>query len=173
MEYPPGAETEAPTATMSLYIFDKDGTLIYPVASRPGNVVGEQIPKPGVIDKLAELRSAGHQIAIATNQGGVAWGLISRAQAYRLAHDAGEKVGGVDAIAVCCYDPKATGRYASKRYAQDSARRKPHPGMLLDLMRRLGYARPETILVGDSETDEQAALAAGVQFIDAADFFEW
>ena len=32
--------------------------------------------KPGVVEKLAELRAAGHQLAIATNQGGVAWGII-------------------------------------------------------------------------------------------------
>lgn len=157
---------------MSLYIFDKDGTLISPIGRRPANLAGEQIPMPGVIDKIAELRAAGHQIAIATNQGGVAWGIISRAQAYRLAHDAGEKVGGVDAIAVCCYDPKAAGRHgAVKRYARDSARRKPQPGMLLDIMKRLDYAPSDTIFVGDSETDEQAAIAAGVQFIDAAVFF--
>lgn len=157
---------------MTLYIFDKDNTLIYPIDHRPANVIGEQIPMPGVIDKLAELRAAGHQIAIATNQGGVAWGLISRAQAYLLAHDAGEKVGGVDAVAVCCYDPKAAGRHgAVKRYARDSIRRKPRPGMLLDLMKRLGYVPSETLFVGDSETDEQAALAAGVRFIHATEFF--
>lgn len=157
---------------MTLYIFDKDNTLIYPIGNRPANVVGEQIPMPGVIDKLAELRAAGHKLAIATNQGGVAWGLMARSQAYHLAHDAGKKVGGVDAVAVCCYDPRAAGkRGADKRYAKPNSHRKPGPGMLYDLMNRLGYEPSDTIFVGDSADDEQAAKSANVRFIHASDFF--
>ena len=159
---------------MTLYIFDKDGTLIHALKGRPATFEAEQHPKPGVVEKLAELRAGGHQIAIATNQGGVAWGIISRSQAYRLANHAGEIVGGVDAVAVCCYDPKAAGRHgADKRYARASSRRKPAPGMLLDLMQRLGYATTETIFVGDSDSDEEAAILADVRFITAADFFGW
>lgn len=157
---------------MSLYIFDKDNTLIYALQGRPATFEAEQHPKPGVVDKLAELRDAGHKLAIATNQGGVAWGIISRSQAYRLAHHAGEIVGGVDAVAVCCYDPKAAGkRGADKRYAKPNSHRKPGPGMLYDLMDRLGYEPSDTIFVGDSADDEQAAKSASVRFIHASDFF--
>ncbi len=155
-----------------LYIFDKDGTLVGGgPGNRPPNKPSEQHPLPGVVEKLAALRKSGHKIAIATNQGGVAWGYISLSTAYRLAHDAADKVGGVDAVAVCPYDERAHGPKARPRYARPSRRRKPAPGMLLDLMRRLGSRPEETVYVGDDDVDRQAAEAAGVRFIWARDFF--
>lgn len=64
---------------MSLYIFDKDGTLLSNVRSRL------ILHRPGVFEKLAELRAAGHKIAIATNQSAVAGGI--RSLTRRNAHD--------------------------------------------------------------------------------------
>ena len=156
-----------------LIIFDKDGTLVGPLGGPPANSIRQQEPLPGVVEKLATLRAQGHALAIATNQGGVAWGIISRSQAYRLAHDAAEKVGGVDGVAVCCYHPGAAGRNPASPYAKASPRRKPAPGMLLGLMRRLGHDPTDTIYVGDRDTDRQAAEAAGVRFTWAQDFFGW
>jgi phosphoglycolate phosphatase-like HAD superfamily hydrolase len=40
-------------------------------------------------------------------------------------------------------------------------------------MRAAGYSPAETLMVGDSDTDKQAAEAAGVRFEWAADFFGW
>jgi len=128
-----------------LYIFDKDGTIVGGLGDRPANTPAEQVPLPGVVEKLAKLRAAGHKLAIATNQGGVAWGFISRSQAYRLAHDAADKVGGVDAVAVCPHDPRAAVRNPGGRYARPCRFRKPEPGLLLGLMRRApGGGRGET-----------------------------
>jgi D-glycero-D-manno-heptose 1,7-bisphosphate phosphatase len=154
-----------------LFIFDKDGTLVAKCGDRPANTPAEQVVLPGVIDRLAGLRAAGHKLALATNQGGVAWGFISLSTAYRLAHDAAQKVGGLDVVAVCPYYPGAKGPRARERYARSSSRRKPRPGMLLDLMQRLGYDPDETVFIGDSETDLQAAEAAGVEFEWADTFF--
>jgi D-glycero-D-manno-heptose 1,7-bisphosphate phosphatase len=154
-----------------LYIFDKDGTLVGGVGNRPANSPVEQEPLPGVVEKLAQLRNAGHALAIATNQGGVAWGFISLSQAYRLAWDAAEKVGGMDAVSVCPYDARARGENARQQYARPSRRRKPDPGMIIDLARRLGYDLGDVAFVGDRESDRQAAEAAGVEFYWANDFF--
>lgn len=154
-----------------LIIFDKDNTLIAGPAGRPANTVAEQVVLPGVVARLSVLRAEGHTIAIATNQGGVAWGFISLSQAYRLAHDAAEKCGGMDAVAVCPYDSRATGPRARRCYARSSDRRKPNPGMILDLARRLNYPLSEVIFVGDRNSDQQAAQAAGVRFAWASDFF--
>lgn len=155
-----------------LYIFDKDGTLVESPAGRPPSRPTEQRLLPRVAEKLAELRAAGHKLAIASNQGGVAWGYISLSQAYRIVHHAADLVGGVDAVAVCPYDPRAAGRPGSRpRYARPSRRRKPAPGMILDLMRRLKVAPEETVYVGDQESDRRAAEAAGVHFAWAEDFF--
>lgn len=126
-----------------LYIFDKDGTLVgSSVAGRPPNTLSEQEVLPNVVETLAKLRAAGHTLSIATNQGGVAWGFISKTTAYRLAHDAARKVGGVDSVAVCCYYRWAQGKRVRPGYAKPSQHRKPNPGMLLDLMERLGFPLP-------------------------------
>jgi len=154
-----------------LYIFDKDGTLIDSFDDRPANTPAEQIALPGVVAKVAELRSAGHALAIATNQGGVAWGFISLSTAYRLAWDAAEKVGGVDAVSVCPYDSRAKGPRARAQYAKVSQRRKPGPGMITELARRLDYPLADTIFVGDRDSDRAAAEAAGVEFVPAEEFF--
>ncbi len=49
---------------------------------------------------------------------------------------------------------------------------KPHPGMILDLMKELGCTPDETYMIGDKQADEQAARAAGVRFIQAKRFFK-
>jgi phosphoglycolate phosphatase len=47
----------------------------------------------------------------------------------------------------------------------DEAPRKPDPTGTLEIMSRLGAAREETVLIGDSRVDCETAAAAGVQFV--------
>ena len=51
--------------------------------------------------------------------------------------------------------------------------RKPRPGLLLKAMAFWGVGPHETLYVGDMDVDEQAALAAGVRFAWAWNFFGW
>lgn len=155
-----------------LYIFDKDGTLIRGLGNRPANTPEEQVVLPGVVEKLAELRAVGHTIAIASNQGGVAWGFLTVKEAQALVEDAAEKVGGVDFWRCCCYDERATSRNPGSRYARKSYRRKPAPGMLREIMRAAGARPTQTIMVGDADSDQAAATATGCGFVWAADFFK-
>jgi len=156
---------------MSLYIFDKDGTL---VTKKSGgdppipNSVEEQVPLPGVTEKCRELKEAGHTLAIASNQGGVAFGYLKDREAGALMQHAADLIG-AEGWSMCVHHPKGT----VAAYAIECPRRKPAPGMLLDLMRRLRFMPANTIYVGDMESDRQAAEAAGVQFVWAADFFGW
>jgi len=154
-----------------LYIFDKDGTLISSLGERPANLPAEQAPLPGVAEKLAELRAQGHRLAVASNQGGVAWGYLSVAQAQALMADLDAKLGPFDALEWSPYDPRARGRRSLPAYARDDERRKPRSGMLISLMARLGFTPAETVMVGDQESDRQAAAAAGCGFAWAQDFF--
>lgn len=150
-----------------LFIFDKDGTLC---RSRSGqkfiNSPADQELIPGVAEKLQALRDAGHKIGIASNQGGVAWGIMTFEVASNIMHHAG-RLTGADAYAFCPYHPKGT----VAEWAKESGERKPGPGMLLRLMDRLGYSPAETVFVGDREEDKGAAEAAGVRFEWASDFF--
>jgi D-glycero-D-manno-heptose 1,7-bisphosphate phosphatase len=154
-----------------LYIFDKDGTLIASLGKRPANTPAEQRLLPGVFEKLAELRAAGHRLALASNQGGVAWGFLTLEKAEALMLDCAEKVGGLDAFRFSPYDSRAAARRPNSPYAREDESHKPRPGMLLEIMAQLGAAPAETVMVGDQESDLQAAEAAGVQFAWAEAFF--
>lgn len=159
------------TTRILLVIFDKDGTLIAACGKRPANTPAEQVVLPGVIAKLAQLRRAGYKLAIASNQGGVAWGFLSEAEAQALVKDAAKKVGGVDHWRCCCYDERAAARNPSSPFARSSRRRKPNPGMLQEIMRAANVAPAATLMVGDQDSDRQAAKAAGCQFMWAEEFF--
>ena len=154
---------------MALYIFDKDGTLVGGVNGRPANKPDEQFPLDHVVAKIAALRAAGHEVAIASNQGGASWGFINAMQADELVKDAAIKCGVPPENTVCCcYEPR--GKFAHL-YAHEAKRRKPEPGMLNELMSDLGFSRHDTIMVGDRESDKRAADLAGVRFVWAKDFF--
>ena len=156
-----------------LIIFDKDGTLIASLGKRPANTPAEQHPLPGVVERLAALRAAGHTLAIASNQGGVAWSFLSEREAQSLVKDAAHKVGGVDFWRCCCYDERAAARNPGNPFARSSPRRKPAPGMLREIMSATGAKPVETLMVGDQDSDRLAAEAAGCRFAWAAEFFGW
>lgn len=155
-----------------LIIFDKDGTLIGGAENRPANTPDEQILLPGRLQKIQRLRKQGARIALASNQGGVAWGFISYAQASALMDDCARKIGGADAIRFCPHDARAAGRPGSAaEYAQECLCRKPRPGMIIGIMQELGFDADDTIFIGDRPEDEAAARAAGIYFEWADDFF--
>jgi D-glycero-D-manno-heptose 1,7-bisphosphate phosphatase len=164
---------------MNLYIFDKDKTLLRHVRSRllfrrSPLKPHEQILKKGVFEKLAELRADGHKIAIATNQIAVAHGIITLEEAEELIENCAAKIGGVDAWRLSPYDPKAkvSLRGNSNPYARDDETRKPHPGMIIQIMEELGVSPQETFMIGDKKMDKKAAKAAKVHFIDEKKFFK-
>lgn len=152
-----------------LYIFDKDGTL---VTKKGGgeppipNHVDEQVPLPGVVEKCQELRRAGHTLAIASNQGGVAFGYLNEIEAGQLMQHAMRTIG-AESWCMCVHHPKGT----IEEYATECPYRKPAPGMITLLMQRFNFDAANTIYVGDMESDRQAAEAAGVRFIHADEFF--
>lgn len=151
-----------------LIIFDKDGTLVQnPAPGRPANTLDEQVLFPDVVAKCIQLRGEGHTLAIATNQGGVAFGHFDHHTAVSLLKSVAETIG-ADLYAICATHPRAT----VKRAKRDSRFRKPNPGMLQYLMDALGFLPDETLYVGDMESDRQTAQAAGVKFAWAWEFFD-
>lgn len=164
---------------MSLFIFDKDGTLVdsyfvQKLIPRTATSPERQKVKKYVRDRVDEVRAAGHQIAIASNQSSVANGLITLEEAYVLMDDVAGKIGGVDTWRVCPYYPKAKRKHLHGRpnpFRRDDPNRKPHPGMLLEIMRELNVPPEDTFMIGNSKEDCEAARAAGVTFIPAQKFF--
>lgn len=151
-----------------LYIFDADGTLRYttvpgqPCPNRPG----EWALLPGVRERLAQIDwgPAGARFGVASNQGGVGLGYLTREAAYRLLAETVEAAFGVPpppgSIEMCTCAP-----------FKNCDCRKPKPGMLLRLMRRFGARPEETLFVGDMDRDEEAARRAGTRFVWSHDFF--
>lgn len=178
-----------------LFLFDIDGTLVRsfirdtPGGDRPEYDMVEVLP--GRREKLDALRAEGHDIALVTNQAGVAMGYQDPPQVCRKIAKVIAELGlAPAAIAhglrehrdLAGLPIEATTRPAAyvsfehpnarlERYRRDWHWRKPGPGMLLCAMVDHGYARTDTMFVGDMDSDRAAAEAAGVQYEDATSFF--
>lgn len=111
---------------------------------------------PGVGTAIAALNKAGHSVAIVTNQSCVGRGMISmdtlELMHKKMIEELAEYGAHIDKIYVAPDDPSAA-----------SDRRKPGPGMLLEAMDDFAVTADETVMIGDSLTDMQAAVAAGVK----------
>lgn len=155
-----------------LIIFDKDQTLVKSVEGKNGkthapNRLEEQTYFDDVSAKCESLRADGAVLAVASNQGGVAFGIFPADEAELLVSTAAAYIGAA-AYRVCFHHPQ--GRVSP--YNIDHPNRKPGAGMLLELMSELGFTPDQTVMVGDWATDKQAAEAAGCAFEWANDFFQ-
>lgn len=165
-------EPLVPNPNKRLYIFDKDGTLVRSVVnektgkSHAPNSLETQDYFADVAAKCWSLRSAGHTLAVASNQGGVAFGIFPADEAELLVSSAAIFIGAAG-YRVCFYHPK--GKLAP--YNADSYNRKPQPGMIESLMHEFGFHPQDTTVVGDWEDDRKAAEAAGCAFEWAHTFF--
>ncbi len=152
-------------------IFDVDWTLTKP---KTGGTFRESADDwqwlPGRREKLAEIQAEGIPTAYATNQGGVGfpWSKYSQADLFIELIEFGNQ-GNFDTGRICYSIPneKALPAY----YHPNDPRRKPNPGMLLEIMEELGVFPQETLMVGDRPEDQQAAEAAGCAFQWADEFF--
>lgn len=110
----------------------------------------------GSREAIAALTKAGHRVVVCTNQAGVAQGLISidaMEDIHRRMLAALEEVGGVIEKVYACTHGKTA----------DCDCRKPRPGLLLRASRELNLDMSDAVFIGDSITDMQAGLAAGVR----------
>jgi D-glycero-D-manno-heptose 1,7-bisphosphate phosphatase len=157
------------TRDYKLIIFDKDGTLC---RSRSGqtfiNSADDQELIPGVLEKIKDLKTQGAKIAIASNQGGVAFGHMSYSEAWAIMEHAEDLIE-ADEFIFCPDHPKGT----VPEYTSDSPYRKPGPKMITETADNLHVPLSGVLFVGDRPEDEQAAKAAGVDFMWAKDFFGW
>lgn len=152
-----------------LVIFDTDNTLTTTKSGRTFRTSEDDWQwMPGRLAKLAELKRAGVRLAVATNQGGVAFGHLQEQpllkELLRMMEEGGMPIGGLYV--------DYTHPYAHiDQYRAESGRRKPEPGMLLEAMRDFEAEPDETLFVGDRPEDEEAARAAGCAFQWAETFF--
>lgn len=140
---------------MKLVILDRDG-VINEDSDAYIKSVAEWQPIPGSLEAIARLSQAGWRIFIASNQSGIGRGLFdydALAAIHARLHAAVRALGGqVEGIA-----------FAPEHPDDASDMRKPAPGMLRDIARRLQVDLAGVPFVGDSASDLAAAKAAGAR----------
>ena len=140
---------------MKLIILDRDGVINRDV---DGPIVSPIAWEPidGSLDAIARLNQAGYQVAVATNQSGIALGMMSVEDLHTVHQKMHELViqagGRIDTVVFCPHSE-----------SEECACRKPAPGMLYTLSERLNVVLTKVSVVGDSLKDMQAAMAAAAQ----------
>jgi D-glycero-D-manno-heptose 1,7-bisphosphate phosphatase len=117
----------------------------------------------GAPEAIRRLNEAGYLVIVVTNQSGIGRGYYDEAamEAVHAALRARLAAAGatVDAIYACPYHPQA--RVERFRHP-DHPDRKPNPGLLLRAMREFAIDRERSFMIGDKDSDMEAARRAGV-----------
>jgi D-glycero-D-manno-heptose 1,7-bisphosphate phosphatase len=117
----------------------------------------------GIFEVVKMYASAGYKIVIVTNQSGIARGRYTEADFHVLM----DKVkadfadNGVYEVAVYFCPHHVEG--SEPEYAINCSCRKPKPGMLLQASQELSISLKDSVLIGDSWRDIEAAHAAGLK----------
>lgn len=137
-----------------LLVVDRDGTLIVE-RNYLADPAGVEL-LPGVIEGLRTFVERGYEIAVVTNQSGIARGLFDEstlaaihAELARQLGQAGIAIGG---IWHCPHHPEHGCRC-----------RKPEPALLEQALAALGYAREQCLVVGDKACDIDLGARLGVR----------
>jgi D-glycero-D-manno-heptose 1,7-bisphosphate phosphatase len=111
---------------------------------------------PGIPFMLRELQLDGWRLVVVTNQSGIGRGLFTEDDYERVTQHMREQLAAhgvrLDGVYHCPHAPE-----------QGCGCRKPAPGMLLRAAASLGLDLSRSVLVGDKESDMQAAHAAGLK----------
>jgi len=142
---------------------DRDGTLNRHVGFLRDADALELLP--GVAEAVKAIHAAGYLAIVATNQPVIARGEVTVSQ-LRQIHNKLETLLGlagtyVDAIYYCPHHPHKGYAGEIPEFKTDCACRKPKPGMLLQAAEELHIDLSRSWMVGDSERDIQAGIAAG------------
>ena len=117
---------------------------------------------PNVARAIRRLNEAGYFVFFFTNQSGVARGYFTEDHVNTL-HDwmRGELAAQgarIDDVRYCPHHPAGT----VAGYLEDHHWRKPAPGMICDLMKHWPVRQQGSFVIGDRDSDIEAAKAAGL-----------
>lgn len=118
---------------------------------------------PGAREAIRAATDAGWHVFVVTNQSGIARGRYTEAEMHALHAWMTEEIrragGTLDDLRFCPFHADA--EVETYRHPEHPWR-KPAPGMLLDLIRAWQLDPGRAVLVGDQDSDLEAATAAGV-----------
>lgn len=141
--------------------FDRDGVLNRDIGylHRPEEVEWLE----GAQAAIRLCNDAGYFVFVVTNQAGVARGYYAEDDVLRLHAwmnaELARNGAHVDAFEFCPHHPEG----ADGPYRRSCRRRKPNPGMILDLLSRWPIDKEASFLVGNMQSDLDAAAGAGVK----------
>ncbi|MDQ7016164.1 MAG: D-glycero-beta-D-manno-heptose 1,7-bisphosphate 7-phosphatase [Gammaproteobacteria bacterium] len=140
---------------MKLVILDRDGVINHD-SDNYIKSVDEWQPISGSLEAIARLNQAGYRVVVVTNQSGLARGYFTLDEFYAMnqkLHRLLRQVGGqLEGLFFCPHAPD-----------EQCACRKPKPGLLHDVAKRLDVDLKGVAFVGDALGDLQAALAVGAK----------
>lgn len=140
-----------------LIILDRDGVINHD-SDHYIKSVEEWIPIDGSLEAIAKLNNLGYEVAIATNQSGIARGFYSLSTLEAMhtkLHQLLKVVGGKISYIACCPHGPDDG----------CSCRKPKPGMLLEIADHFSIPPEDVIFIGDTLSDMKAAKNAGINFV--------
>lgn len=163
--------TGDPSSTMTLraVFLDRDGVInalcadpLTGALEGPLSVSDVQLLS-GVTRDITRLQLAGYLIVGVTNQPSAAKGFISEEEQEaiheRVLHLLARDGVVLDDWRICPHHPEAV----VAEFALDCACRKPKPGMLLDAAEYLRIDLAQSWMIGDSDSDVEAGIAAGTR----------
>jgi histidinol-phosphate phosphatase family protein len=129
-------------------VFDRDETLIVdvPFNGDPDRVTAE----PDVRAALDRLRAAGLPLAVVSNQSGVGRGYITLEQVDAVNRRVDQLLGPFAGFFLCPHAPE-----------DGCDCRKPQPRLILDAARAMNVAPQRCVVIGDRDSDVEAAVRAG------------
>ncbi|HEY4264247.1 MAG TPA: HAD family hydrolase [Micropepsaceae bacterium] len=141
--------------------FDRDGVL---------NIDDGYTHKPsdllwnlGAIAAVRAVNQAGWFAFVVTNQAGIGHGYHSEADVITFHAHMSQLLAAegahIDEYLHCPFHPEAK----LEAYRRESEHRKPAPGMILELMSRWPVDKAKSFLVGDRESDLEAAARASIE----------
>jgi D,D-heptose 1,7-bisphosphate phosphatase len=117
----------------------------------------------GALETVRWLNDSGYLVFVVTNQAGIARGLYSEQHVDSLhgwmSAELRNHGAHIDCVEYCPFHPDGT----VERYKRVSDLRKPAPGMIRKLLSEWPVDVSQSFLVGDRETDIEAAAAAGIR----------
>lgn len=140
---------------MPLLLLDRDGVINHDSENYIRSLADWR-PIEGSYEAIARASKAGFDVVVVTNQSGLARGYFDSATLEKIHHELRQRVsdlgGRIDAIAYCPHGPD-----------DGCDCRKPAAGMLIEALARFKTSPEDSVLVGDSLRDLQAAERAGVR----------
>lgn len=146
--------------TVAAVFLDRDG-----VINVDSGYVGDWdsfVFLPGVIEAMRSLCEAGYALVVVTNQSGIGRGFYTEEDFHvlteRMCMELSQHGVSIAGVYFCPHLPEAT----LPHYRKICECRKPRPGLIHRAVEELDIDLARSALVGDKDSDMEAALASGI-----------